>query len=358
MTTSAPALRAPNLWLRDPRWDLTFLIGSAVLAAVPLSLFYIFGVSTTVINFLVAGLIGGPHLYSTYGFTVVEPGFRRTYGWLLLPCILLPLGVGWLAANNMTLLLTIFFFWASVHVLHQIAYITDAYRHKDPRPRSAWNRAIDYGLIFTGLYPLASAKLIRGEFVVGGDRPLLVPEFARKEWIPYAVIALFLTFLVLYVVKTIREHREGRLNLPSVVLISVTTAVSLAIPTFSNLDVSFQGYNTWHSFQYLALVWYINSLRKENGEITNRWVSAVSGAGRHWAFYGMNLALTGAAFALIMLLYHVLGLDWAQSYYSVVLGSLLVHYYLDHFNFFRFGAVVREPSPAALAERSLSPAAV
>jgi hypothetical protein len=133
---------------------------------------------------------------------------------------------------------------------------------------------------------------------------------------------------------------------PSVALIGVTTIVSLAIPTFKNLDVAFQGYNTWHSFQYLALVWYLNSLRKEQGEITNRVISAVSGSGRSWAFYGFHLALTGAALGAIMVLYHGLGLDWAQSYYTVVLGSLLIHYYVDHLVFTRAKAMVRGEAAA------------
>jgi hypothetical protein len=345
MTTVAVA-RSDSLWLRSRRWDLTFVVGSAVLAAVPLSLFYVFGVSTTAINFLVAGLMGGPHLYSTFGYTLAEPSFRRRYSWLLLPCLAIPIGVAWLAVANMTLLLTIFFFWASVHVLHQIAYVNDVYRAKDVRPRPLWGRVVDYGLIFTGLYPFASFKLVRGEFVVGGNHPLLLPEFARREWIAWVVVALFATFLVLYIVKTIGEWRTGRLNVPSVALIGVTTVVSLAIPLFKNLDVAFQGYNTWHSFQYLALVWYLNSLRKEQGEITNRVISAVSGTGRSWAFYGFHLALTGAAVGAIMLLYRGLGLDWAQSYYTVVLGSLLIHYYVDHLVFTRARAMVASGASA------------
>ena len=43
-----------DIWLHSPKFDLTFLIGSAVLAAVPLALYYVFGVSTTWINYLVA----------------------------------------------------------------------------------------------------------------------------------------------------------------------------------------------------------------------------------------------------------------------------------------------------------------
>src|SRR5688572_7862154 len=123
--STALTIPRSNLWLYHRRWDLTFLIGSAGLAAVPLLLFYVFGVSTAAINLLVAGVVGGPHLYSTFGFTLVEPAYRRQYGWLLLPCLLIPIAVLWLAVHNMTLLLTVFFFWASIHVLHQIAYITD-----------------------------------------------------------------------------------------------------------------------------------------------------------------------------------------------------------------------------------------
>jgi hypothetical protein len=338
-------------WLESARWDVTFVIGSALLAAVPLSLYYVFGVSTTVINFLVAGLIGGPHLYATFGYTLAEPSFRRRYGALLLPCVAIPVLVAWLAVANMALLLTIFFFWASVHVLHQIAYVNDIYRRKDAQPRSFGSRLIDYGLIFTGLYPLASFKLIRGEFVVGGDRPLLVPQFARHEEIAWAVVATFLFFLAAYIVKTYREWRAGRLSVPSVALVSTATVVSLSIPTFSNLDVAFQGYNTWHSFQYLALVWYLNRLRKRQGEITNRVIDAVTGPGRSWAYYGLHLGLTGAAFAVIMALYRLAGLDWAQSYYTVVLGSLLIHYYVDHLVFTRAGAMIPAASSAPASTR-------
>jgi len=191
--SSASTVPTDRLWLVSRKYDLTFLIGSAVLAAIPLTMLYGFNVSTTAINLLVAGLVGGPHLYSTFGYTLADGAYRKRYGWRLLPVILIPIAVVWLALNNLVLLMTIFFFWASIHVLHQIAYITDAYRFKDPRPRSLFNRAIDYGLIFTGLYVNSSGRLVRGEFVVGGGtspRKLLMPAFAENnEMIPVAVTA-------------------------------------------------------------------------------------------------------------------------------------------------------------------------
>ena len=65
---------------------------------------------------------------------------------------------------NLTLLVTIFFFWASVHVIHQVAYVTDAYRMKDPRGWTWKERIIDYGLLLSSMYPIATRKLIDGQF--------------------------------------------------------------------------------------------------------------------------------------------------------------------------------------------------
>jgi hypothetical protein len=350
--STASTVPTDRLWLVSRKFDLTFLIGSAVLAAIPLTMLYGFHVSTTAINLLVAGLVGGPHLYSTFGYTLADGAYRKRFGWALLPCVLIPIGVVWLALNNLVLLLTIFFFWASVHVLHQIAYLTDAYRFKDPRARSLFNRAIDYGLIFTGLYVNSAGRLVRGEFVVGGGtspRSLLIPSFAQNaEWIPVMTAVLFGTFLVLYIVKTIKEAREGRLNLPSVALISVTTVMSLIIPTFKNIDIAFQGYNTWHSFQYLALVWYINKLRLEHGEIQGPVMRTVSAAQSPLKFYGLFFLATVVAFGTSLVLQFGFGWPRDAAYYSVVLGTLLVHYYLDTINFTRWGLVVRDPSAAEL----------
>lgn len=362
MSSAASSVPTSSLWLVSKKYDLTFLIGSAVLAAIPLTMLYGFQMSTTAINLLVAGLVGGPHLYSTFGYTLIDRQYRRNMGWKLLPCVLIPAGVVWLALNNLVLLMTIFFFWASIHVLHQIAYITDAYRFKDPRPRSLFNRAIDYGLIFSGLYVFSSGRLVRGEFVVGGGtspRKLLLPPFAENnEMIPVLVTAVFLFFLAAYIVKTVREARQGRLNVPSVAIITVTTAMNLIIPLFKNIDIAFQGYNTWHSFQYLALVWYINKLRLDHGEITGPVMRTVAGAQSPWKFYGLFLLATVIAFGTSLVLQFGFGWPRDAAYYSVVLGTLLVHYYLDAINFTRWGLVLREPSAAELGRGYVPQAAV
>ncbi len=343
-----------RLWLHSKRWDLTFLVGSAVLGAIPLLMLHVFNVPVSAINLIVSGIVGGPHLYSTFGYTLADRSYRKRYGLILLPILFIPVGVIYLALNNLNLLITVFFFWASVHVLHQIAYINDAYRFKDPRPRTLWNRAIDYGVIFSALYAASSSRLVTGGFVVGGGtnpREIMIPEFAKGAmWIPTLATAGFLILLALYVAKTVREHKEGRLNLPSVAIIGTSVVMSLAIPQFPNIDIAFQGYNTWHSFQYLALVWYINKLRLERGEIHGPVMRAVSGPANTWKFYGLFLGATAIAFGTSLVLQYGFGWPRDAAYYGVVLGTLLVHYYLDGLNFFSWGRLIGgEPGSSELA---------
>ncbi|HWG84789.1 MAG TPA: hypothetical protein VNT60_04835, partial [Deinococcales bacterium] len=150
--TSTAATR--GLWLISPAYDLAFIIFSSVLLVIPHLFASIGGLSNVVVDLLVTAFIGGPHLFATYTMTFMEPRFRERYRRYTWGALLMPVLVISLAIANLTLLVTIFFFWASIHVIHQAAYIADSYRFKDPRWTSTpmklwrrWSRAIDYGLL-------------------------------------------------------------------------------------------------------------------------------------------------------------------------------------------------------------------
>ena len=123
----------------------------------------------------------------------------------------------------------------------------------------------------TGLYPIGMYKLSLKMFHVGGV-VLPYPDFLLPFHLPVLAGIFFGIFLVAWIVKTVAEFREGRGNVPKTLLLSITTVVSFCLPMGSNLDVLFQGYNTWHSFQYLFLLWLINRLRDQRGEIDNPFV--------------------------------------------------------------------------------------
>src|SRR5512145_272975 len=79
-----------GVWLRSRNWDLTFLILSAALVPIPLIMYHGIGISQTAVNLIVAGLIGGPHLYSTFTYTFMQRGYRERHRAFLLGSLLLP----------------------------------------------------------------------------------------------------------------------------------------------------------------------------------------------------------------------------------------------------------------------------
>ena len=355
--SSSPQLGGQDIWLVSPFYDLTFITLSAILIIFPYLAYQLLG-ENIYVDLTVTMLIGGPHLFATYTMTFMEPRFRRKYPWYTWGALLLPPLIIIMAILNLTLLVTIFFLWASIHVIHQIAYITDAYRMKDPRGWKVTSRVIDYGLILTSLYPIATQKFIYSQFETGG-RVLLFPEFLKQGWLVFPVWFLFLAFATAFVVKTIREARNGLFHGPKTLLIGMSAILFFLTPMMQNLDVAFQGLNTWHSFQYLAIVLYLNRLRADKGFIESKVVQKVSRKG--YNLYALCLGFTllaGVAYIAVLALVHYLGVfntggpfnmiflgevsmdQHFFAFYSVVLSCLLIHYYFDHFLFLQRDKII------------------
>jgi hypothetical protein len=366
LPAATPRITSKDLWLVSPGYDLAFIIFSSVLLVVPHLFAQVGGLSNVIVDLVVTAFIGGPHLFATYTMTFMEPRFRERYRRYTWSALLMPALVVSLAIYNLTLLVTVFFFWASVHVIHQAAYIADSYRFKDPRGRGPklarwqlWSRVIDYGLLMTSLYPIATFKFTGAPLVIfginlssegfeTGGRALLFPELLKVEWLgPLAAFGFF-AFLLAFVAKTAWEWRVGLLHVPKTLHMSLAAVLFFVTPALPNLDVAFQGLNVWHSFQYLAVVLYLNRMRAERGLIGSEYVTWISRSGRR--LYWMCLLFTLGAALAYLLVYGaiVLGGVWAGdpeqqhyfAFYSVVLSALLVHYYFDHFLFLQVDDVI------------------
>jgi hypothetical protein len=328
-------------WIYKPSWDLSLLILSAAfLVPLPFIAAWIAqmtGLATPRqaidwINLIVAALIGGPHLFSTITFTLLDGKFRARHRWYASLAFVLPVVVVYLGVYHYTALITFFFTWASLHVLHQIIYLTDCYRARSGRVEPSWSRYVDYGLILTGLYPIGMYKLSLRQFSVGGV-VLPYPDWLRGLHLPVLAGVAFGIFLIAWIVKTTMELRAGTGSTPKTLLIGVTTVVSFCLPMGSNLDVLFQGYNTWHSFQYLFLLWLINRLRDQRGEIDNPFVKRLVRQRSMAPYYVCFMLATGAMVLITLAVRAVTPLSADQSYFVVVLSVLLMHYYFDHFLF-------------------------
>jgi uncharacterized membrane protein len=281
-------------------------------------------------------------MYATYSRTFLDTDFRKHHVKFLLGSLLLPVGVVYLGVANFQLLVTLFFFWASIHILHQITYILDCYSKKQTRALSTPDRILDYVVVFSSLYPIGVWRMVSDNFSIGQIR-LLLPDFILIKNNPvlgwglfYAATLIFAVALALWLRRSYREFTRGELHMPKFLLMGLTIVVSFFIPSYQELDVAFQGFNTWHSSQYLGLTLYINRLRDGRGKIHTPLIHHISQEGKGWKFYAFNVGLALSTVVLIALLLvnkDRLGFSFDQCYYIVVLSVLLMHYYHDHLLF-------------------------
>ena len=372
--TTADMLQAstqtrPSLWLRSRNWDLLFITLSVILVPLPYLVYLIvrdqFGVpddiSRNAVNGFVAVAVGGPHMMSTFLRTGLDHKFRQRYSMLVRSSILIPIIVVSLAFLNLTLLLTVFFFWAALHVLHQVTYIVELYNFRERKVvrRSAVSlsaRVIDYGVILTCLFPMAAYKISQGSFDIGvNDLTRVIPDFFQQTWFFVVMSTIFTAAATAYVVKTVREIRGGYANWPKTVFIVLTVAVAFSMPMLPNLDTAFQGLNTWHSFQYLALTFYIIKMRDKYGDLRESAPLVAKASERSqdsrglYALSAMLLVGSAIVFAVVYLLTgifqpasvsgNVANWRFDVAYYTAILSFLWIHYYHDHFLFTDFDAL-------------------
>ncbi|MEQ8673381.1 MAG: hypothetical protein RLP44_02950 [Aggregatilineales bacterium] len=371
-TTQTTTGTKSEFWLRDRRWDLLFITFSVIVVPLPYFVYLLcvrFGmdedVSRNAVNGFVAVAVGGPHMMSTFLRTGLDEGFKTRYPMLLRSSIIIPIVVVSLAFLNLTLLLTVFFFWASLHVLHQVTYIVELYNHKEHhhiRQGSAVSlqaRAIDYAVILTCLFPLAAFKISRGSFDVGvNDLTSVIPGVFQQTWFFVMMSVIFFSALSAYIWKTVQEYRGGYINWPKTVFISFTVIVAFTMPALPNLDTAFQGLNTWHSFQYLAITFYIIKIKQQYGNLESSapLVARFSQGKDSRGLYMLSaIMLLGslAVFAVVYAIAHIITpgtidatdpralSNWRfdVAYYTSILSFLWIHYYHDHFLFTDFEAL-------------------
>lgn len=326
--TTNTATAAASAWVSSPRWDLTWLTASAVLVAVPPLVHAYANTSAGGVDLVITLLIGGPHMYATFLKTVFEPRFRTMHPLLTwAPLVVVPTLVILGAVFAFSWLLTFFFTWASIHVCDQASYIGWLYREKGGAARP-WHRLLDFGVIVAALYANAMYRHVDGTFRIG-ETTLWFPPFLKHEWFADAFAAGAAALIAAWVVLTINQLRRRELGAPYVLFMLLTVGVALVITRLPELSISFQGFNAWHSFQYLGLTFLILNQQRMAGEVGGI-VGKLARPGQFVRYYGWNLLLTTGATLVILLLTLVLRLPSEPSYYAVVLSFLLVHYCHDH----------------------------
>ena len=362
-------------WLRSQSWDLTWVILSSCAVVLPFLAYELFtyllsfasirnflgvhprdvlDVSRNTVNGIIALLIGGPHMYATYTRTFLDGGYRREHTRMLAASLLIPCFVIFSGIFYFQFLVTIFFFAASLHVMEQAGYVVGCYAEKSGKRASNYSRYLEYIVVFSSLYPIAMWRMVDGTFRIG-QIELLIPRFILLEHNPFigyslvtVVSVIFAASYTLWLLKSYAEYKSGSLNIPKFLFVFLTATITFIIPAYHELDVAFQGLNTWHSIQYLGLTWYVNVARKKrDGALKNSIVDRISDEQKGWKFYFFNVGIAASTVALVGVMLFTrsyTGFTFDQAYYIVILSVLLMHYLHDHYLFKEYHAVVPSQS--------------
>ncbi len=362
-TTYRTNIMEAGSWLRSRNWDLVWITLSVTLVATPYLAYLamlgmhsilqpvasLFGttldnLARNIVNAVVSLLIGGPHMYATFTRTALDRRFSSQHNRLLWSSLLIPVVVVTLALLNLQVLLTVFFFWASVHVLHQIIYIIELYNNKRKSSLSLFSRLSDYAVVLTSLYPVAAWRIANRSFDIGVNNlsEVIASFIPLGQWMIWLAGGAFVIALFAWLGKTAAEFAAGTQNLPKTLFIAMTVIACFFVPALGNLDTAFQGLNVWHSLQYLALTWMLNYLRQSRGDLeSSPFVKGLSNDQSARRYYLFTVILTLGNYllgvvvflALSAILHRPFDYTFDRAYYIAVLSILWIHYYHDHFLF-------------------------
>jgi hypothetical protein len=323
------ALAARSPWIEGPRWDLTWVTLSAALVAIPPLAHTYWRVGATGIDLLVTLMIGGPHMYATFLRTVMEPRFRKRHPFLAwFPVVAIPTGVILASVYAFEALLSFFFFWASLHICDQASYIAGLYRARTGTP-APWDKAFDFLVALSALYVVAIYRFVNGTFLIS-DHQIWFPPMLKQAWVAQAFAVFTAALIATWAVRSWNQYQKRELGLPYLAFMGLTIGVGLCVPTMRELSVSFQGFNAWHSFQYLGLTFLTLNQADRAGSVSMGLVRSLARPAHFFRYYGWNVLMTSGAALVVLVLTSGMKLPLEKCYYSVVLSFLLVHYFHDH----------------------------
>ncbi len=261
---SLPLAQAQWAWLRNPRFDLWFILGIpavAILTGVVVA--WHPGLFRPIL-ILDLWFLGYHHVIATYTRLCFD---RRSFSehWPLMVVVLPLVALGTLAIAyllGLWAIVSIYLYWQWFHYTRQSWGISRAYRAKqrDALYEDGWlDQAIFYALPVLGI--LYRSHQDPGSFLGMELKVVPVPS-AMVDVAAAATIAL----LAFWVFRRIRAWTEGRLAAVHTLYMLTHFAIFIAgYLAITDITLGWLVINMWHNAQYILFVWMFNTRRFKNG---------------------------------------------------------------------------------------------
>jgi len=296
MTATVAAPSRPTGWLRNPAFDLGFVLGIAGVAMLSGAIVVLYPALFVPVVLADLWLLGYHHVVATYTRLCFDRAAVKEHGFLLigLPFIVLTAVFAMAMGLGLWSIVTLYFYWQWFHYARQSWGISRAYGAKaehpiDDDPRLA--QVVFYLVPVWGV--LHRSAQAPAEFLWLPIKYIPVPELAANVVGVAAAIAV-----AWWAATRVQAWREGRLPLAhTLYMISHFAIFYIAYVGIEDISKGWLVANIWHNAQYIGFVWMYNSRKYARGiDPAARFLSAISQPNRVFWYMAVCLTISTAVY--------------------------------------------------------------
>lgn len=284
------AATAPYGWLRSVRFDLTFIVGVAILALASGAVVVAEPALFPIILVLDLWLLGYHHVVSTFTrLSFDRQSFRENWFYVVVlpPLVLAAVLIAAFSAGGW-ILSTTYLYWQWFHYTRQSYGIAKVYGKKAGDGQAGNGRLMVYMLYAVPLWGILHRSFQSPETFLGMElRTLPVPALLVQA-VGVVAVLLMAAWGLQLVRAWIGGQRPGAQALYLTSHLAIFVFGYLAI---TDLDHGWLVINVWHNAQYILFVWLFNVNRFRGGvEPGSRLLSFLSQPAR-WMHYFLTCVL-------------------------------------------------------------------
>jgi len=314
----------PIGWLRNPSFDLVFVVGVALVSL--LTGFYVTSnPSAFAAIFIVNGwLLGYHHVTSTYTRllfdrdSIAENRFLLTW----LPLIVLAAVVAASLVLGAWVLTTVYLYWQWWHYTRQSYGVSRIYGRKAGLTPDRLTTAAVYAVPLWGI--LYRSYQAPQEFIFSSLKVLPVP-FWLVSIVGLAAIVITIAWLA-------RQVLTRTLTTPlTLYMCSHLTIFTFGYLVIDDISHGWLVLNVWHNAQYILTVWLFNNNRfKEGIHPKHRFLSYLSQRQNIIQYFAVCLILSTMAYSLLGFALSAISTVIAASLplFAIVYQAINFHHYL------------------------------